>query len=60
MIARAGGEGVFFGGVLEGLGIPVGGMRGDIAAVQTGKGLVGLSAGECRAVPPTPMCSGRI
>ena len=34
-----------FGGDPEGLGIPVGGVRGEIAAGQTGKGIVGRSAG---------------
>ncbi len=60
MIARAEDEGVSFGGALEGLGISAGGVRGDIVAGQTRKGLVGLSAGGCRVVPPTSLCSGRI
>ena len=42
MAARAG---LFFGGGLEGRGIPMGGVRGDMAAGQTGKGLIGRSAG---------------
>ena len=45
MVARALDEVVSFGGGPEGLGIPVGGARGEIVAGQTGKGLVGRSAG---------------
>ena len=40
MFARAG-----FGGGLEGLGGSMGGVRGDMAAGQSGKGLMGRSAG---------------
>ena len=45
MVARAWGERVSFGGGPKGLGIPIGGVRGEIVAGQTGKGLVGRSAG---------------
>jgi hypothetical protein len=45
MLARAWGEGVSFGGCLEDFGMPNGGVRGDMAAGQTGKGLIGRSAG---------------
>jgi hypothetical protein len=55
MSARAG-----FGGGLEGLGGSMGGVRGDMAAGQNGKGLMGRSAGGCRVVPLSPVCSGRI
>ena len=45
MFVRVWGEGVSFSGCLKDFGIPNGGVRGDMAAGQTGKGLVGRSAG---------------
>ena len=39
------GRGVYFGGIPVGLVLPEVGVRGEIAAGQTGKGLVGRSAG---------------
>ena len=60
MVARAKDEGVSFGGGLEGLGIPIDGVRGEIDAGQTGKGLVGRSAGGWLVALPSPLCSGRI
>jgi len=55
MFARAG-----FGGCLDGRGGSMSGVRGDMTAGQTGKGLTGRSAGGCRVVPSSPVCSGRI
>ena len=48
------------GGCLEVRGGSMGGVRGDMAAGQTGKGLMGRSAGGCKVVPSSPVCSGRI
>ena len=60
MFVRVWGDGVSSGGCLENFGIPNGGVRGDMAAGQTRKGLVDRSAGGCRVFPPSPLCSGRI
>ena len=51
MAARAG-----FGGGLEGRGGPMGGVRGDMAAGQTGKGLMGRSAGGGVGLSPHLPC----
>jgi hypothetical protein len=51
---------VSFGGCLEGRGGSLGGVLGGMAAGQTGKGLMGRSAGGCRVVPSSPVCSGKI
>jgi len=58
MVARAEDEGVSSGGGLEGLVIPVGGVRGDIAVRQTWKGLVGLFAGGVWGRPPNSLVFG--
>ena len=48
-----------FGGGREGLGIPVGGVRGEIDAGQNGKGLVGRSAGGVAGSPPLALVFGK-
>ena len=53
------GRGVSFGGGREGLGIPVGGVRGEIDAGQNGKGLVGRSAGGVAGSHPLSLVFGK-
>ena len=59
MFAWALEEGVSCGRNLEGLGIPVGGVRGEIDAGHTGKGLAGRSAKGVGGSPPLALVFGK-